>query len=153
MSKKNLLNIPLWLGAVLLLAGCSFNRTLINPGTADLNTSFIKVGQTTSSDILNTLGCPSPIVNKGDYAQRVSERHLRYTTTEVKKVHFVFGYGLMFPFKWADSQIIEELLIEFNEAGTVSGVYRTSRDTIWQPLQSEEQRAPLVFQDLTGSLQ
>jgi hypothetical protein len=152
MSKKNLIKIPLWLGAVLLLSGCAFNRTLINPGTSDLNTAFIKVGQTTTSDVLDTLGCPSPIVNKWEYDRRVSERHLRYTTIEVKKVQFVLGYLLMFPFKWADAQIIEELLIEFNEAGTVSGVYRTSRDTIWSPLQSEEKRAPLEFRDLTGSL-
>lgn len=152
MSKKNLIRILSGLGVALLFSGCSFNRTLVNPGTAGMDTAFINVGQTTATDVLNTLGCPSPIVN-WDNERCVSDRHLRYTTTEIKNVQFAFGYGVFFPFKWSDSQVIEELLIEFDEQRVVTGVSRTSRDTIWRPLQSEEKRAPLVFQDLTGSLQ
>jgi hypothetical protein len=135
-----------------LLMGCSFNKQLVNDQFRDLDVSFIKVGKTNFYDVIDRLGPPSPVTDPNDNINLVSDRHLRYVCTEMRTTKFLFGVGLILPFEWSDSQTIDEIFIELDQNHVVSAVYRTTRDTIRPPFESESGREPLHFEDLTASL-
>jgi len=149
---KYVLTMTIGLAAVVLSSGCSFNRAVINPGASSRDLSGIKVGQTTFYQVLDKLGPPGAPSEAGDVTRVISERHLRYVTVEQKTVRFVPLVYLFLPFKWADAQTIDELFVEFDDSGVVSNVYKTQRGTIWTPLQSEDKRESVHFEDLTVRL-
>ncbi len=138
--------------AMTLLVGCTFERQLVNDQFRDLDVSFIKVGKTTVYDVLDRIGPPSPVNDITDNASLVSSRHLRYVCFETRTTRFLFALGLVLPFQWTDSQQIEEIFIELDQQGIVSGVSRTTRETVRPPFQSSSGRSPLEFEDLTPSL-
>lgn len=153
-TAKRTFFVALTVAALLsMLSGCTFSKMVVNPGHQNLDTSFIKVGETTAYDVLNELGPPAPVTDQSENVRFVSARHLRYITYEEKTTRFLFAIGLVTPFEWTDGQVVEELLIELDEGGHVSNVYRTLRDTIRPPLEKEKDREPLVFEDLTARLQ
>lgn len=48
--------------ALLMLSGCSFSRTVVNGYVRDLDTSWIKPGATTRSEVIARLGMPPAMV-------------------------------------------------------------------------------------------
>jgi hypothetical protein len=131
---------------------CSFERQVVNAQFRDLDVSFIKIGKTSFYDVIDHIGPPSPVKDLNDNVNLVSDRHLRYICVESRTTSFLFAILLVAPFQWTDSQTIDEIFIEVDQKGLVSGVYRTMRDTVRPPFESSEGRPALHFEDLTASL-
>jgi outer membrane protein assembly factor BamE (lipoprotein component of BamABCDE complex) len=132
-----------------MLPACSWNRTVANPEYRNINPSFIKVGQTTQREVIRKLGPPGlsdEMNNLGDY---FSARHVKYVTLESRCTKFEIPFFIFVPFVWCDKQNVSELLVEFDEQGVATGVYRTTRHTIRTPLDDEDDREPQTFEDLT----
>lgn len=148
-----------------LLTGCSFHRTVVNDGVRYLDPSFITVGKTTFREVLKEFGPPRtwrtdmgqlgpPLAgpdNLGDFgvpSPTSSIRHLKYSCADTRVTRLDLAYWLHLPFNWSDEREVEELLVEFDEKGVVSGVFRSLRDTIRPPLQGEGSRLPLITENL-----
>ncbi len=145
--------ILIFLAGALLLTGCSFRRTVVNAQFRQIDTSFIQVGKTTADDVLRQLGPPAPFASPAENAGLISDTHLRYACLETRDTKFFISYFLILPFRWADTQTIDELLIEFDPAtGAVSRVNRTRRATIRPPLEFADSRPELISEDLTGRI-
>lgn len=122
---------------ILAAPGCSFQRTVRNDGVRDLDPSFIEVGKTTWLEVFQELGPPTGLP---------SLRYLKYTATDRRTS--LFRLRLLFlvlPFRWSDQQRVEELLVEFDSGGVVSGVYKSWMNTVRPPLQGEESRLPYII--------
>ena len=126
-----------------LLTGCSFHRIVINDGVRYLDPSFITVGETTWRDVLKEFGPP----RTGAPSLTSSLRHLKYSCVDTRVTRLDLAYWLHLPFNWSDEQEVDELLVEFDEKGVVSGVFRSGGDTIRPPLQGEGSRLPLTIEN------
>jgi hypothetical protein len=136
----------------LVLPACTFEKQIVNSQFRNLDVSFIKVGKTNFYDVIDKIGPPSPVKDLTDNVNLVSDRHLRYICVESRTTQFLFAILLVAPFVWTDQQTIDEIFIEVDQKGFVSGVYRTTRDTVRPPFESSSGREPLHFEDLTESL-
>ena len=106
-------------------------------GPAHALTDFIEIGQTTFLEVLRELGPPT---------SRPSRRHLKYTATDRRTCGFRLRVMfLLLPFKWSDEQRAEELQVEFDPDGVVSGVYKSWMNSVRPPLQGEEIRPPYII--------
>ncbi|MHC4943753.1 MAG: hypothetical protein ACYTG7_12120 [Planctomycetota bacterium] len=131
------------------LPACVFERVHVNPGVRDLDTSNLKVGETTWREVLRELGPPNMTTPQDNPLKNISKRHLKYAFRDSKTTSFMLFYLLLLTFSWEDSHPVHELLIEFDEKGVVSGIFLSTTDTIWTPLTSEDSREPGVRKDLT----
>jgi len=139
------------LATVVLLAGlpaCSWNRTVANPEYRNINPSFIKVGQTTQREVIRKLGPPGLPKDEKKLVEFFSARHVKYVTYEDRCTVFSITFFVFLPFTWCDMQNVSELLVEFDEQGVATGVYRTTRHTIRTPLDDEDDREPQIVEDL-----
>ena len=140
------------LATIVLLAvlpACSWKRTVTNPEYRNINPSFIKVGQTTQRDVIRKLGppgLPNEMKKPGEF---FSARHVKYVTFESRCTRFDIRFFLFVPFLWCDQQNVSELLVEFDEQGVATGVYRTTGHTIRTPLDDEDDREPQIVEDLS----
>lgn len=135
--------------ALLSLSACTFSKIQVNKSLKDMDVSSIEVGETTWREVLRTLGPPAPTGDQENPLKNASARHLKYVFFESKYTAFLFGYIAILRFDWTDDQSVRELLVEFDEDGVVSGIFRTTNDTIWRPLQGEGSRDPQVNEDLS----
>jgi hypothetical protein len=131
------------------MPACVFERIQSNPGVRDLDTSNIKVGETTWREVMRELGPPNMTAPTDNPLKYVSKRHLKYAFRDGKTTSFILFYLLMMTFSWEDGHPVHELLIEFDEKGVVSGIVLSTTDTIWAPLESDASREPRVTRDLT----
>jgi len=146
-------SIPIHLAVLILVASlsaCAFDRTQVNEQYLGMDTSSIEVGKTTWREVIRELGPPSPTVSTENPLEYVSLRHLKYSSTDRRSTSFLFGYLLIMNFDWSDQQPVEELIVEFDDNGVVSGVWRTYNDTIRPPLQGEGSREEQVTYDHSG---
>jgi hypothetical protein len=153
MKKQGFLLIALFVPLIvvfLLLPACTFKRTWVNNGVRHMDTSFIEVGETTWQEVVRELGPANPSAALENPLKNVSSRHLKYVFTENKTTQFILPILVLIIFEWHDQHPVRELLIEFDEAGKVTGVYLTTGDTLWRPVEGEDSRAPQVTEDLTG---
>jgi hypothetical protein len=143
--------LPLLLGIVALacLPACSFHKSITNERIKQLDAASIVVGKDSHLDVLEKLGPPAPVVATEKALKNVSARHFKYSCWETREAKIEFAFVLVLPFIWRDNRAIEELVVEFDDRGIVSDVYRVKGDCIWRPLQGEGSRdADLV--ELTG---
>ena len=149
MARRPPLRIAL-LALALVLAGCSFHRTVSNRAVSELDTAFIEVGRTTWLDVLRRLGPPAATSTWEIVSRPLTQRHLRYECTESRRTALDLSYILELLFVWSDSQRIHELLIEFDDRGRVSSVHRRRRHTIRPPLEGEGSRPEAETRTLLG---
>lgn len=131
--------------ALLVLAlapGCAFRRDLTNPQFRALDTSAVKVGQSTWVDVLATLGPPTPANAEAIGQEAASLRLFRYPCTEVRTTSFTFPLYLILPFSWTDDALVADTVIEFDAQGVVSAIHQSGQVGIWRPFSGEEDRAP-----------
>jgi len=129
--------------ALIHLTACHFHKSITNDWVRHLDTSAIKVGETTQMEVLETLGPPAPTSTTERATRNVSEQHFKYTCWETRRCSLILGHILVLPFVWRDQRNVDELVVEFDEMGIVSDCYRVTDDCIWQPLQGEGSREPM----------
>ena len=116
----------------LVLPGCAWERTVVNRQTRDLDLSFIKVNETTFSEVLARIGPPDvPLKDL---------RNFHYTSSDQRNTGLRLTYFLFIPFRWFDQQHVVDTLIELDERGVVTSVARSRRSTIRPPLEGEGSR-------------
>jgi hypothetical protein len=142
----------LLLGIVALacLQACSFHKTITNERITQLDAASISVGKDSHLDVLEKLGPPAPVVATEKALKNVSARHFKYSCWETREARFEIAFMLVLPFVWKDSRAIEELVVEFDDRGIVSDVYRVKGDCIWRPLKGEESREADVLEKSGG---
>jgi len=136
----------LLLAALIQLTACSFHKSITNDWVRDLDPSSIEVGKTTQFEVLDILGPPAPTSTTDRATKNVSARHFKYSCWETRTCGIVVGYILVLPFSWNDQREVEELVVEFDDNGIVSDLYRVKDDCIWQPLQGEGSREPMTME-------
>ena len=135
---------------LMLGQGCLFNRTVVNAQVRDLDTSFIRPGQTKAQEIITRLGPPPPLPELTDDTKLYTDDFLRYTCYETRRTAFIIGYVVIFPFWWSDTQAIDETLITFDDKGVVREVIKTQRKTVRPPFMTESSRPPLICKRITN---
>jgi hypothetical protein len=141
------------LGAALLVSACAFEKTVLNEGNRNLDASGIVAGRSNILDVVQQLGVPVPDVPEEIGARLVSSNYLNYTVFEQRC--FRIGFDQIFvitPFRWCYADHPYELAVEFDDAGTVTGVYETRKGMIWRPFQSESDLPPPKTVELSGNL-
>jgi len=140
------------LAFVLVLGqGCVFNRTVANEQVRNLDTSFIRPGQTTAIEVLNRLGPPPPLPDIIDQQNKYfTDDFVRYACHETRRTEFRLTQILFLPFLWSDTQAIYETMITFDNKGVVKEVIKTQRKTIRPPFKNESSRPPLVCKQTTA---
>jgi len=126
------------------LTGCSFHRYRSNENYKNLDTTGLKVGESTWLDVLEQLGPPSPGTSETMGPDAFSVSFFKYTSTDRRETDFLFAFYLMLPFYWHDEGPDFELMVEFDREGVVSDIYTTEQETLWKPIESEASRAPRV---------
>lgn len=116
----------------LSVTGCYYSRTVVNEGTRDLDTSFIRVGETDWKEVFAKLGPPDVPLK--------DTRSFKYTSTDVRATGFIARYFLWLPFGWEDSVEVDEVLIECDERGKVQYVTRSLRDVVRPPFEDAADR-------------
>ncbi|RKY19643.1 MAG: hypothetical protein DRQ55_10145 [Planctomycetota bacterium] len=138
--------------AAFCLPGCLFHRTRSNEHVLDLDTASIRVGQTTWSEVLDTLGPPAVANQNEDIGTYLSERHLLYRVTDSRDLTLIIPPVAVLPFmRWADTEEYHELLITFDEDGVVDGVFVEEVGSIWELTQDEEDRHRVPVRSLGGT--
>ncbi len=122
-------------------SGCTWARIVVNERVKTLDPSFIVEGQTTWREVLRRLGPPT---------SQPSDRSLIYSSSDQRVTEFGGGLFLWLPFHWSDQQQVYALLVEFDDNGVVTGVYRTERGTIRPPFQGERKRRPATTTRIEG---
>lgn len=140
--KKTFLPAACVAAGLLLSQGCAFHREVVNGSVRQLDTSFIRVGQTHATEVFAKLGPPPPAELAGAPAV-ARDDYLRYACQETRRTRFLFGYVVFFPFQWMDTQAVDEYVITLDENRIVTDVVHTTRDTVRPPLQSDANRPPL----------
>lgn len=131
----------------LLAGGCVFARSRSNEYVRTLDTSFIRIGQTTRDDVLTRLG-PPPMLATAQKPENVfSRERLRYICYGQNEFKLGNKSFLVFEFTWSDAQYERELAIDFDAQDRVTRVGWTHRDCIWKPFEDEDSREPLIYQE------
>ena len=125
-----------------LLPACAFTRSEVNPQFDRLDTSKIRVGQSTWMDVLERLGPPTPPNSETIGREGASLRFFRYPHTQQRVAGFTFPVALILPFRWTDDVLVSDTVIEFDEAGLVKSIYQSGQDGIWRPIQDDDDREP-----------
>jgi hypothetical protein len=128
---------------LLLAQGCAFHREVVNGSVKKLDTSFIRVGQTTATEVFAKLGPPPPSSDVLNTQGVATDDYLRYACQDTRRTRLLFGYVVFFPFQWMDTQMVDEYVITLDENRVVTDVIHTKRDTVRPPLESESARLPL----------
>jgi len=136
--------------ALAVLPGCSFHKTITNDHVRSLDASSIEVGKTTQMEVLETLGPPAPVMATESALKNVSERHFVYSCWESREFELLVAYILFLPFQWSDFRSVEDLVVEFDERGIVSDLYRVKDHCIWRPFRKDAGRGPAVVEGRTG---
>lgn len=131
----------------LLAGGCVFSRSRSNEYIRSLDTSFIRIGETTRDDVLSRLG-PPPMQTTAQKPENVfSQERLRYISYGENEFKFGNKTFLVFEFTWSDAQYERELAIDFDAQNRVTRVAWTHRDCIWKPFEGESCREPLLYRE------
>ena len=114
-------------GAVLLAlaaagTGCTFDRTVINRDVRDIDTSWIVPGRTTREEIVAKIGLPPTVKDVGI---GISKNSMRWVSVDTYEKKFEAGYILTPTFSDSVGFYSHDLLITFDDAGTVTLVSRT----------------------------
>ena len=117
-------------GAVLLAlamfgAGCTFDRTVVNRDVRDIDTSWIVPGVTTRGEIVAKLGLPPTVKDVGI---GIAKNSMRWVSVDTFEKKFEAGYILTPTFSDSIGFYSHDLLITFDDAGTVTLVSRTKGD-------------------------
>jgi len=134
------------------VAGCAFERTVVNEANRDLDPSDIVAGRSDIADVVAQLGLPLPDVPEELGTRVLSKDYLNYRVFDERCFRIGFERVLLVtPFRWCYADHPYELAVEFDEAGTVTAVYETRRGMIWPPFQSEADLPPPETVRLSGS--
>jgi hypothetical protein len=133
-------------------AGCTFHHTLVNENVLRLDTSDLRVGETTWLEALEQLGPPvSANTPQQLLRARIDERTLRYVAAEGKSVGLMVPLVITtLPFRWSDVQNTYTLLLEFDENKKLKAAHQTRRESIWWPLAKQAERKPPVTRTIVG---
>jgi hypothetical protein len=131
---------PLFILLALALTACTFHQTVVNENATNLPIDKIVVGQTKWLDVLETLGPPTMLSAQENATSNISKYHMRYATSQTKKIEFLLGYYVVLPFSWADTQATDAIYIEFDNDGVVSYIAREWSEALWRPFSSPENR-------------
>jgi hypothetical protein len=133
------------------LAACAFERTVVNEEHRYLDPSGITAGSSDITDVVEQLGIPLPDVPEEVGTRIVSANYLNYRVFDERCFRIGFERVLLVtPFRWCYSDHPYELAVEFDDAGTVTGVYETRRGMIWPPFQDESDLPPPETVQLSG---
>jgi hypothetical protein len=139
--------------AALVISGCSFERTVVNEETKNLDPAGIVAGRSNRLDVIKQLGVPLPDVPEQIGTLLPGKDYVKYAVSEQRC--FRIGFERIFlitPFRWCFKDYPYELAVEFDDDGIVTGVYETRREMIWPPFQDEADRPPPQTVELSGSL-
>jgi hypothetical protein len=121
--------------AALLSAGCTFHTTVWNPQNRDLDLSWIEVGKTSWMDVLHRFGPPMSATNTQElFRPEINQNSLRYSVWVDKNAELSLRYFVGLPFEWGDARSVQDILIEFDDAGLVKEVWSGTAETSWRPL-------------------
>ena len=134
------------LPALAALSACSFHKIIVNEHIRHLDTSSIVVGQTTQIEVLERLGPVAPVATTEKALKNVNERFFVYTCWESQEAGLEIAYFIVLPFFWRDAKPIENLVVEVDENGIVSDLYRVKDECLWRPLQGEGSREPISLE-------
>ena len=114
-------------GAVLLAlaavgAGCTFDRTVVNRDVRDIDTSWIVPGVTTREEIVAKLGLPPTVKDVGI---GIAKNSMRWVSVDTYEKKFEGGWIVTPTFSDSVGFYSHDLLITFDDAGTVTLVSRT----------------------------
>lgn len=104
-----------------LVAGCTFHRSVTNAYVKDLDTGWIRPGETTFTEIVKRLGLPPMMQGVNGYTSDA----LHYVCLDSFEGKLEAGYIVTPTFSRAHECDGEDILITFDEAGVVKLVSRT----------------------------
>jgi len=104
-----------------LLAGCTFHRSVTNAYVRDIDTSWIRPGETTFFEVVDRIGLPPMIQGVNGYTSDA----LHYVCLDSFEGKFEAGYIVTPTFSRAHESDGEDILITFDDAGVVQLVSRT----------------------------
>lgn len=142
------------LGAVALAgSSCAFERTVLNEGVEKIDTSGIVAGETSRTEVLMTLGAPPVNSIEAAGTRTIDKDYFSYAVLDRRCFRFGFEeLWLITPFRWCSTAYPYRLAVEFDEDGVVSGIYKTRRENIWRPFESDQHRRPPVTTEVAGDL-
>lgn len=106
---------------VTLAAGCTFHRSVTNAYVKDLDTSWIRPGETTFEEIVRRLGLPPMMQGVNGYTSDA----LHYVCVDSFEGKLEAGYIVTPTFSRAHECDGEDILITFDESGVVKLLSRT----------------------------
>jgi hypothetical protein len=141
------------IAVTLAVSACAFERAVVNGGVENLDPSGIVAGRSDRLDVIRQLGAPPEKSVEEAGIRSVGRDYLNYAVFEQRCFQIGFDQVLLItPFRWCFADYPYQLAVEFDENGIVTEVYRTRRDMIWPPFQSEEDQPLPVTSELSGSL-
>lgn len=110
--------------ALALLTGCRIARDRVNPHVRDIDTSWIVPGVTTRDQVIDRIGIPPAERGLGG----VTKNSFRWTLYDKRTGTLEAGYIVTPTFEFSRAHFSEDVLVGFDDDGTVSLVSRTVSD-------------------------
>ncbi|MBO7720869.1 MAG: hypothetical protein J6T01_00515 [Kiritimatiellae bacterium] len=107
-----------------LAGGCHFGRTVVNAHVRQIDTSWIKPGQTTRTEVVERIGLPPTVKTLGG----VRKDSFRWVMVDTDERILRAGWVVTPTFEKTREHFAEDILVKFDGSGVVSLVSRTRSD-------------------------
>lgn len=116
--------LPICILASLIMCGCQFSRSQVNPHIRDIDTSWIIPGETTRRQVIDRIGIPPTANELGG----VTEDSFRWTLHDRRTGTLEIGRFVTPTFEFSHAHSAEDILLKFDKDGKVALLSRTLSD-------------------------
>ena len=102
-------------------AGCHFSRTTVNGYVRDIDTAWIRPGETTRADVVKRIGYPSHV----KHFSGIRPDHFRWVSCTTRSDMFKGGWIITPTFESTNEFDGEDILVRFDTNEVVTLVSRT----------------------------
>lgn len=116
--------LPFCILASLIMCGCQFSRSQVNPHIRDIDTSWIIPGETTRRQVIDRIGIPPTANELGG----VTADSFRWTLHDRRTGTLEIGRFVTPTFEFSHAHSAEDILLKFDKDGKVALLSRTLSD-------------------------
>lgn len=116
--------LPIYILAPLIMCGCQFSRSQVNPHIRDIDTSWIIPGETTRRQVIDRIGIPPTAHELGG----VTADTFRWILHDRRTGTMEIGRFVTPTFEFSHAHSAEDILVKFDKNGKVSLLSRTVSD-------------------------
>jgi hypothetical protein len=110
--------------ASLALCGCHISRSQVNPHIRDIDTSWIRPGETTRRQVIDRIGLPPTAKDIGG----VTADSFRWSLHDRRTGTLEIGRIVTPTFELSHAHFAEDILVKFDKDGKVCLLSRTASD-------------------------